>query len=296
MAEDKELADYKFSEGTAEGVAVEAALEAGEKLGKLEAGVTELNVLETPGLAVPRELRIEWLTNLRDRAEQLRERPRYLQQKRAFGDLESFVEYVNEFKTTSTRLYGNENGSSVTATIDDHDAPGVAGEEARPRWGRHQAVLDLTYSEEWKAWVEKNREMMSHLVFVEFLSEQLSTIAKPDASGILSAARAFSASRSMKFDSVLPEEGGDLSVAFSEEVRGTTKSGAAALPGSMVLLLRPYRHLPAYQIEAQVKWRLSREGELRFAFALLGLERVLEKAFIEACGKIKDATELKVLL
>ncbi len=297
MSEEREDYGEEVIEGTAGGVAVEAALAAGMEIGTLKAGFKQIEICETPGLIMPEGLKVEWLEKLRDRNEQLRPRPRTLTQQRRFTDLVSFCDYVNEFKDPNTRLYGSEPQQNVVAIMDDHEAAGTDGQIIpQPRWNRHVVMLDLRSSEEWQAWVENNKRFTNHLEFVEFLQEQISCIARPDASGIISAARTFSASRNLTFDSVMPDSGGDLSVAFSEDVRGTTKVGAAALPSALTLSLRPFRYLKAYEVTAMIRWRLSREGELKFAFTLLGLERVLEQAFSDVRGAINNATDLKVLL
>jgi len=269
-----------------------AAIAAGQRIGALEASATVIDVHGVPALLVPEGLSVQW-------QEKLRDRPRRVETERSFIETESFCAYVKMFGNDDTRIYADDSFARIAAVIDDHESEVAcvgAPVLARPNWCAHKAALHLKPSEEWAAWTGQNKKPMKHLEFVEFLQERISTIAKPDASGIIAASRAFSASRNAKFEQVLPVEGGDISVAYSEEVRGTTKTGQAALPQKLTLMLRPYRSGKAYPVEAQVRWRLSREGELTFSFALLETERVIETAFEDVRTEIADATGISVLV
>jgi uncharacterized protein YfdQ (DUF2303 family) len=272
---------------------IPAAIWAGRRIGALEAGVKVLDVHGVPAIVSADDLSVDF-------REDLRERPRRINATRNFREVASFSAYVNAFGNDHTRIYAASTMTSIKAVIDDHEAvkdgKKDAPTKATPNWCGHEAVLCLEPSEEWSAWMALNKKPLKHLDFVEFLQERIGTIAKPDASGIVQAARAFSASRNAKFEQVLPVEGGDISVSYSEEVRGTTKNGQAALPQALTLMLRPYRSGKAYPVEAQVRWRLSREGDLTFSFALLETERVIETAFEDVRKEIAAATDITVLV
>lgn len=270
---------------------VAAAIEAGKRIGALESMVA-MDIQGVPHLAMPEGQEIEVL-------EHLLPRPKRIKANRAFHEHDSFAAYVNEFKDDNSRLYGDVIERKIMAILDDHEAERAAKDaqsQASPRWCDHNAVLVLSLSDEWNAWAQMNKKGLGHVDFVEFLQEQIGTIARPDASSILQAARTFSASRSAKIEQVIPVEGGDLSVAFTEEIRGAVKSGEAALPSSLVLALRPFRCGIAYEVKAQIRWRLSREGGLTFSFALLETERVLEKAFADVREAVEKAVGDKVLV
>ena len=282
MSEEKSKHEESFVGG------IPAAIWAGRRIGALEAGVKVLDVHGVPAIVAADDLSVDF-------REDLRERPRRINATRNFREVASFSAYVKEFASENTRIYAASTMVQIKAVLDDHEAASK-DDDQKPNWCGHEALLCLEPSEEWSAWTALNKKPLKHLDFVEFLQERISTIAKPDASGIVQAARAFSASRNAKFEQVLPVEGGDISVSYSEEVRGTTKSGQAALPQALTLMLRPYRSGKAYPVEAQVRWRLSREGELTFSFALLETERVIETAFEDVRKEIAEATDITVLV
>lgn len=282
MAEEEEVDDVK------QGIA--AAIAAGKKIGRLDG--PRFMMIE----GVPFQVRSEDIVV--ESCEELLPAPKRARDVRTFRTTVSFAEYFLEFADHGSRVYADGN-AAIVGVLNDHavdpDAKD-AGCGIAPRWGDHKALLVLQESDEWIAWTKINKQKLGHLDLVEFLQEQISTIESPDAAEILGAARTFSAARSAKFEQVIPVEGGDLSVGFSEEVRGTTKSGQATMPSRLVLQLRPFRKGKAYRVEAQLRWRLSREGELSFTVALLRLRETIEAAFDDVIAEVEKLTERKVLV
>lgn len=259
-------------------------LRAGERIGELKAPVI-YEIEGVPHAILPAEREMESL-------EHLLQAPRRIAVCHNFEEVAGFCEYVNSFRDADTRLYLLRDAAGqgyVRAVLNDH-APG------KPSWTDHAAHLQLVHTDEWSAWLGSNREMFGHVAFVEFLQEQLHTIAEPAGADILDAAREFSAHRKAQFQSVVPVEGGDLSVGYSEETRGGgTKEGSAAIPSRLKLALRPFRATDdTLEIEATVNWRLV-NGSVKFFFALLRTERVLEDAVRSVRERVEQDVGLKVL-
>lgn len=273
MAQEKELTPAETWSEARECIA------AGKRIGTLEADFRIGDHKGTPVVVMGD--RYEFREDLRDT-------PKRIASRRELRELLSFANYASEFKTANTRLYAADDLSRITAVFDDH-APGAAN------WGDHAVALVLEPSDEWVAWTGIHKKSIGHLDFVEFLQERISTIARPDASCLLDAARKFSSARNATFSQVIPVEGGDMQVAYSEELRGTSKEGSATIPQRLTLMLRPYKNGKAYPVDAQVRWRLP-NNTLTFSVCLLETDRVLETAFRDVRDKIAEETGLTVLV
>jgi uncharacterized protein YfdQ (DUF2303 family) len=287
MSKESEMVDGPLLEAKGGGVA--AAIDAGKRIGELSAP-KQVEVCDIPHMVLPEGIELESM-------EHLLPAPKRISKAHCFTEVDGFSHYVNEFKRSDkaiTRLYLNGSGNKaevleIQAVLDDN-APN------EPQWCSHQASLRLKFTEEWKAWMNIHKKDISHLGFIEFLQEQLHIIAEPAGADILDASRTFGAHRNATFQSVQPIEGGDLSIGFSEEVRGTTKDGSATLPSRLKLILRPFMAIPeVFNVDAVVTWRLGRDNTLAFNISLLRIESVLEEATLKVREAVEKQTDLKIL-
>lgn len=256
-----------------------AMLHAGERIGELKSPALR-DINGVPHLMLPTDTDIKSMEHLLDA-------PKRISKKRGFCEVDGFCSYVNEFKKDNTRIYLEER-DEIRAELDDHSVD-------KPSWSAHTAILDLEHTEEWLSWTRVNKKQMSHIDFIEFLQEHLHTIAKPAGADIVDAARTFSTHRNASFDSVVPAEGGDFKVSYSEEIRGKSTDGSASLPSSLKLILRPYKATDnAYEVDATVNWRLQ-GTEITFFVILLRTDRILEEAESVIRKEVENQTGLNIL-
>jgi uncharacterized protein YfdQ (DUF2303 family) len=265
---------------------VQSAIEAGYRIGELESA----DVINIEG--IPHALAKTGMELLS--MEALLEAPKTVPSAREFDSGASFCEYVREFICESTHLYGYLKESQIVAVIDDNHRK--AGAEIERMWGRMTAILGLKKSGEWTDIESANKRQMSHVEFVEWLQDHLSFIVEPDASAIIESASAFSAHRGAQFQSVVPASGGDLEVAYSEEVRGTTRSGSLPMPKRIVLAARPFMHCQPVPLEALVRWRLSSDGKIVFSLTVLRMREAIEHEFARQVGMVAECLGKPVLV
>lgn len=103
-------------------------------------------------------------------------------------DLQSLIDITNRFKDGNSALFGwavlKPPVASLTAVLNynregpdgltDDDGVGVA------RHGDHRAVYNFPFSDQWKAWVEKNEKPMEQADFAEFIEERIADVEMPD--------------------------------------------------------------------------------------------------------------------
>lgn len=111
--------------------------------------------------------------------------PRLVEQNVTLQTVDSLIAYVNRFKNHDTVLFADIRNSRVLSIIDYHKMPGAnipdkpsvptegpsSDFDAHARLGRHAAVLNLPFSEEWTAWMGISGKLMSHVEFATFLEE-----------------------------------------------------------------------------------------------------------------------------
>lgn len=204
----------------------------------------------------------------------------------AFLSAESFIAYVDEWKSDATRLFADVDGAQVTALLDFHE-PGAAS------WNVHRATLTLRQSPEWDAWLQRDGRQMPQADFAEFLEDRVGEIAEPDGAMVLEAAKHLEARKTVEFTSGVNLDNGTIQLRFQEAVEQRGK-GELTVPSRFVLGLAPFRHTKPYRINARLRYRIQ-DARLSFAYKLDRPERVREEAFGQVLAQVTEATGLPVL-
>jgi hypothetical protein len=263
-----------------------AAIEAGYRIGELESA----DVIDIAG--VPHVLHKAGMSI--ESAEKLLPAPTRVSETRRFRFAASFCDYVTHFMSESARVYGAYKDCVIYAVLDDHFAD--AGKMVHPRWCEHVARLELEKSEDWKDLEAAHKKWVGHVEFVEFLQDHIGSIADPDASTIIESASAFSAHRGAKFEQVVSASGGDLEVAYSEEVRGNQRNGTLPMPRRILFALQPFCHGESITVEALVRWRLPADGKIVFSLTVLRLRDEIEREFARTIARVENLLGMKVLV
>src|SRR5580700_2862412 len=141
---------------------VEAALAAGASIGHAQSPHAERAAEGASCYAVvPKGYEIAPL-------EEFLPRPLRVKQHLALQDTDSFIAYVNDFKTPGgTRVFFNGVSESFSAVLDYHDSPDEAA------WCGHQADFKPRRSIEFTTWMGSDRKTMTQVDFARFLEENL---------------------------------------------------------------------------------------------------------------------------
>lgn len=271
------------------GMGTAAAIDAGKRIGELEAPKKVEGVCDVPGLSyvsLPEGHELQ----LVDTGEYA-ERPRSLEQHRTLLEAKSFIEYFNLFKDGNSRLFGSYDSTAgnIVGVLDYHEA----GENPSPRWGRHNLKLDLKSSPEMKTFLDKNETRMNQRQFAEFLEDNISSIVSPDASTILSAVKQFTTRRNVVTQSELGDDG---NVYFALDIKDEGKScGEVTLPREFVLGLRPFSVSALYEFRAVLRWSNGDNGVL-FSYKLIEPEKKIEAAFNDIRAEVEKGCGLNVLV
>lgn len=255
----------------------------------LAAGAQRAPTHETPdggmAIVVPPNYRVEKLPPLDAPLTRIR-------QQVLMHDRDSFVEYVNRFKTPATQIFA-ESGfiasggkASISAALDYH-------EPAKADYLAHNAIYQPRYSEQWARWMAACGQAMKQAEFAEFIEEVRNDIVEPSAAQLYDIVRAFKASKKVEFDSVSYQANGDVRLVYDERTEQKGQSGI--LPEKMTIGLPVYFRGTPYQIEVFVRYKVG-NGGVMFALKIDRADVIEDEAFSELTSAISSATGIKPYL
>jgi len=214
------------------------------------------------------------------------DKPLEIRERRIFTEFESFTSYVSSFKREGAVIFGEGDSSGhepklgLTAILDYHGAPD------KPEHGHHRAILSLTHTESYQAWMKMGGKAMPQLDFVEFLEERAKEIIEPSGAEILELARDLHVVNGGECRSAV-REGNEMKVEFlkTEKIKA---GGTVSIPTQFHVRIQPFEDQPQV-IDTIARLRVrAREGTVVFTFSLEEVRRHTREAFkaiAQAAGK-----------
>ena len=203
-----------------------------------------------------------------------------------FKAAHSFSEYIADFNTGDTKLFGNQDGNAIVARIDYHGD--------KPSWCDHTATLTLKYSPEWIAWTGINNKQTPQVQFAEFLEQHELDVIEPATAEVMDAVIDLQAKRSVNFRKAVDLTSGRVQLLFEDQEEGKGK-GEIKLPKELTLSLAVYDFSEPVQIVAKLRYRISDEGKLSFIVALVRPHKAVDMAFEAVVKDVESDTGLTVL-
>lgn len=206
-------------------------------------------------------------------------------------DRDSFVAYVNRFKTDDTRIFAEpgflaDGPARMVAVIDYHGA-------ARPDHGVHTVTYTLRYAEQWQRWTALQGRPLKQAEFAELIEESRADIVAPDAATLLDIVRVFKASKKVDFDSVVYLQNGDVRLGYEE--RTEQKGSSGPLPETMQLGIPVYFWGVSYKVPMFVRYRVG-QGSVAFQLKIDRPDVIEDAAFTEMVKAVSEATSIDAYL
>lgn len=244
------------------------------------------------------------------------EAPRFRQGFALFSQIESLIEHVNRFKDGDSVLFATDDRSkpSIVAVIDYHRAGPI--DEAEPRFGRHRSLFPFPLSDEWKAWIERDKKPFKMREFAAFLEDRIPDVldliegedALPEemqkfvnavggriasAAGLLEMSIGLKVNEKSAAEEAFNLSTGEATLHFkSEHVDG---SGAPLkVPNLFLIAIPVFKNGQFYRLAARLRYRMTNEG-LVFWYELWRADRAFDHAFADNCERAKVETGLPLL-
>lgn len=252
----------------------------------------------------------------------------------AMVDLDSFIAFVNEYRTANTRIFAKPTGDEpfLLAVLDYNDpvnvggllgeggAPSVpAATEALPRWGEHRVQYAFPMSREWQAWKAQDGKWMNQVDFAMFIEERIGDIVDMTAEGMPSLAgtkmgqiaqllgstfaspsRMVELSRGLtivegsEFKSQLNVNTGETTMQFQSQHRDEAGQ-QLKVPNLFGIVIPIFDFGAPYQIAVRLRYRKGSDG-LRWGYQLFKAEDAKYGAVLEAGKRAEGETGSRLYL
>lgn len=166
---------------------------------------------------------------------------------------DSFVDYVNAYKTPTARMFAALNdtgGGSIVCELDYH-ASGAPGRRA------HRATYALKNSEEWDRWSSISGRLMEQTKFLRWLEENATDITAPDGATIMEMVQDFSVKRKVDFRSAVRLQNGDTSFEYVQAAEANSKGGEIAVPSKFELTMPVFFGEPSMKVFAFLRYDIE---------------------------------------
>lgn len=259
-------------------------------------------------------------------------------------DLASFIAYVNRYRDRNSSLFGVNDAKAPTlgCVFDHHEAMRLVKEPARtdeqgfrhpaifdegdqpcPRFGQHRAHYALPLSEEWRAWMAQDGEVMEQRAFAEFLEDRIVDVLDParmqgasvvagqdgrltmeeikallggefaDPKKLMELSRGLKIAASIQGGSVVNVSTGEIDVTYKEE-HGDGTGQKLRVPGLFFIGIPVFTNGDRYKLPVRLRYRLA--GSVKWSFEIWRADKALDLAFAEACDKVRAETGLPLFL
>lgn len=194
--------------------------------------------------------------------------PRRKKIKVALTTPESFIAYVSEHKLANTRIFvtGDKTAPVFTAIIDLHT-------KEKTSWNEHVAVFACEPTEEWKRWIENDKEQMSQNLFAEFIEENQELFLSPKGAELLELITNLEAKVDVAFNSAIKLANGNVKLGYTENVSMTggatgSQQGQIEIPTGFEVGVQPFEGLDGYKIKCRLKYRIG-GGKVSFWYEMV---------------------------
>lgn len=263
-------------------------LSAAEFISGLAAKTLDLKPLKVEGCAlpivpIPAEVGVVDL-------EGILEYPAHIKEDLAFVSKESFLEYLDRFRTDSTVIFACADTATLLAKVDYH-GQSSKGEAGQPRFGHHKASLMLERSVEWSAWSNRAEHGMSQVEFADFVEERAIDFVDPDAATMLEVATNFHVNQKVIFKSAMRLESGDVQLQYDTD----TSSKSVEIPDRFTIRIPVFKHGEPVDISARLRYRIN-EGELRLRYKLDRPDTLYDEAWSNVVAEVRKQSGLPIYL
>lgn len=209
-------------------------------------------------------------------------------------DVASFAQYYLKHcddVNSASEVFADTERATVTAVLNAHGS-----EEAD--WQDHRVVLKMRQTDQWKAWTERDRKLMTQQQFAEFVEDHAADIApgaKVTAADLLEIAQSFHAHTKVTFASGKRLASGETEFAYVEETTANAgRKGAIAIPGEFELALKPFEDCAGYRVRARFRYRLN-DGVLALGYHLDDPAATFRAAVGEVIEATEEACTIKIM-
>lgn len=205
--------------------------------------------------------------------------PNRPQQKVQLTTVESFVGYVNRYRSASTAVFADETVGKFEAVLDYHravvkvldiepqDPVVLSVTESSVERGHqdHLASYDAPHSVEWREWVARDGQWMNQQDFALFVESRLLDIVTPAPADLMQLALELQIHKAAEFRSEQVLLSGQTRFRYEETISGSSRGGELQIPKAFTISIPVFMGEKPETIELLFRFRLQ-EAKLSLSF------------------------------
>lgn len=221
--------------------------------------------------------------------------PDHIRQVVKIVELESFVAYVKQFATATTRIFGSigSNAANFTAILNYHEG----GKEARPQHSSHKANYSPPFSEEFAAWFAGNAKLNTQETLLEHIRRWGFVITSHTEADLIELISSLEFSSQGQFASKIERTRGGRELTYNETVEGQGQMAGkkVTVPDGIVMKLPIFQGGKEYEVAADLLYRVQ-SGRLSIAWELKRVQKVIGDAVKDLVKDVEAGTGISVFV
>jgi len=212
------------------------------------------------------------------------ERP---QQRVKLTTVESFVAYVNRYRTASTVVFADETVGKFEAVLDYHRAALLEPDDCPERGDQdHLAFYDAPHSVEWKAWAARDGQWMTQLDFALLIESRLTDVVTPAPADLMQLALELQVHKAAEFRSEQVLQTGQTRFRYEETISGSSRGGELAIPKAFTILVSIFTGEKPQPVELLFRFRLQ-DAKLSLSYQIQRREQLIAQAALQVSESIR---------
>lgn len=228
-----------------------------------------------PHILVPEKYRLESKKDLIN--------PRFIEIHKSVCETSSFIEYLKKFANADTAIFECAATNQFDCYVDYH------GVDA-PKRLKHTITLDLQTDSTWNVFKKADRNYFDQEQFAEFVEEYLPYFLDPDGSTLMEIVNTLQSTKQIQFNSAQRLHNGSVSLQYIENNGASAGvNGELQIPEKIIFGMPIYKAGSGYRYTARLRYRITPDRKLKFAFLINDLQAYLDHALKEVRDQIKAA-------
>jgi uncharacterized protein YfdQ (DUF2303 family) len=218
--------------------------------------------------------------------------PDHIVQSVTLVELDSFIAYVKQFHTSTTRIFGEKtsHGAKFVGILNYHEG----GNEGNAGRGTHVATYAPRFTEEFAAWLKGNGTQEQ---FLEHLRRWSYVVTSHTDADLIELASSLDFQTSGQFASKIERTQGGRKLLWNEEVDGSgqVKGSPVKVPEFVEVDAPVFLGGRQYQFKVDLLYRVA-SGRLTIGWEVQRSQKLLFDAVNELVGDVESGTGLEVFV
>ena len=190
------------------------------------------------------------------------DKPHHIVQNVEVYDPDSFIEYFQRFKTSSSRVFVDIRTPSIVGILDYHEDTGLGDGAEAAAWCSHRVQYKFRPTREWEIWFKNNGTAMTQLEFAQFIEDNLPDVINPLPAAMKEMTLSLEAKRDVNYTKAVNLQNGTTQFTYHETVTGSVggTTGQVEVPREFTIRIAPFEGADKVEILCRFRYKLSQQA------------------------------------